>query len=182
MTSLVEQIPQVESSTVRSRVLAFCYAVTIFVGAFLVFQVQPVVSKTILPWFGGTPAVWTTCMLFFQVLLFCGYLYAHLLTSCLRRTWQGAVHVALLIAAIAVLPLPLTAEWKPTEGDEPTWHILKLLGATVGLPYLLLASTGPLRRPGSAGRFPAGHRIGCTRCRMSGRWRRCSPTRCFSSR
>lgn len=123
---------------------AWCFASSILIGAFLVFQVQPVISKTILPWFGGSPAVWTTCMLFFQVLLFGGYLYAHLSVKYLTPAWQGAVHALLVIAAVSLLPIMPNAGWKPVDSQNPTWRILLLLGANVGLPYFLLSSTAPL--------------------------------------
>ncbi|HEX4145684.1 MAG TPA: fused MFS/spermidine synthase, partial [Pirellulales bacterium] len=105
---------------------------------------QPLLSKFILPWFGGSPAVWTTAMLFFQVMLFAGYAYAHLLTRIFAPRWQAIVHTALLITAAALLPIAPDAAWKPTGAGEPTWRILALLVVCVGLPYLVLASTGPL--------------------------------------
>ena len=89
------------------------YAATIFLSAFLLFQVQPLISKQILPWFGGTPAVWTTCMLFFQVLLLGGYAYAHLVSTRLRQPRQVAVHLVLLAAALAFLPITASTAWKP---------------------------------------------------------------------
>ena len=76
------------------------YALTTLVGALLLFQVQPIISKFILPWFGGSPAVWTTCMVFFQTVLFAGYAYAHFSVKYLRPRWQG-LHLALLAAACA---------------------------------------------------------------------------------
>lgn len=119
------------------------YAVTIFLSAFLLFQVQPLIAKIILPWFGGTAAVWTVCMLFFQVLLLAGYVYAH---GCvrLRAPLQRFVHIALLALAAATLPLAASAAWKPAGGEDPTWHILGLLAGSVGLPYFALSTTGPL--------------------------------------
>lgn len=120
------------------------YASAIFLGAFLLFQVQPLIGKFILPWFGGGPAVWTTCMLFFQVLLLAGYAYAHWLSTKLGRRRQAVIHIALLVAAVATLPIIPSARWKPAGGAEPTWGILALLAATVGLPYLVLATTSPL--------------------------------------
>ncbi|MFP4056721.1 MAG: spermidine synthase [Candidatus Brocadiia bacterium] len=120
------------------------YALTIFLSAFLLFQVQPLIAKYILPWFGGTPAVWTTCMLFFQVLLLGGYLYAHLLRTRLRQRVQVVVHVAALALAVALLPITPDAGWKPEGSADPTWRILALLAVSVGLPYFLLASTSPL--------------------------------------
>ena len=120
------------------------YALTIFISALLLFQVQPLVSKTILPWFGGTPAVWTTCMLFFQVLLLAGYAYAHVVSSRLARTRQVLLHLMIMAAALAVLPIIPNPGWKPDGTEAPTWRILALLAATVGLPYFVLSTTGPL--------------------------------------
>src|SRR5450755_438884 len=119
------------------------YAVTILVSAFLLFQVQPVIARMILPWFGGSTAVWTTCLLFFQSVLLLGYLYSHWLYKKLRPRAQMAAHMALLAVSAAVLPIWPAASWKPTGGDDPTLRILLLLLASVGLPYFLLA-TGPL--------------------------------------
>ncbi|HEY4234731.1 MAG TPA: fused MFS/spermidine synthase [Lacipirellulaceae bacterium] len=124
--------------------LIWNFAAAIFTSAFLLFQVQPIISKYILPWFGGAPAVWTTCMLFFQAVLFCGYLYAHLSQRFLTPKWQGALHIGLLIAAVLLLPIEPSASWKPQDSSDPVWRILLLLGVTVGLPYFLLSSTGPL--------------------------------------
>ncbi len=120
------------------------FAATTLLGAFLVFQVQPVISKCVLPWFGGTPAVWTTCMLFFQVLLFAGYLYAHVLRTFFRPLVQGCIHVSLLGIAALTLPIEPSNAWKPTGSESPTLHLLWMLSVHVGLPYFVLSSTGPL--------------------------------------
>jgi hypothetical protein len=112
-------------------------------SAFLLFQVQPVISKFILPWFGGGPGVWTTCLLFFQVVLFVGYSYAHALTR-LPRRWQGIIHGVLVLAAAATLPIAPGPQWKPTGLEEPTGRIFLLLLANVALPYFVLSSTSPL--------------------------------------
>jgi len=120
------------------------YAVTIFLSSFLLFLVQPLIARLILPWFGGSAAVWTTCMLFFQVLLLAGYAYAHLIIRKLEGRPAAIVHTVLLAAAIALLPISPSEAWKPAGEDEPISRILLLLGATVGLPYFLLASTSPL--------------------------------------
>ena len=119
------------------------YAGTIFLSSFLLFLVQPLIARLILPWFGGSAAVWTTCMLFFQVLLVAGYAYAHGLGKLGGRR-QAIVHSVLLGAALLTLPIAPAASWKPAGGDEPISRILLLLGASVGLPYLVLASTSPL--------------------------------------
>jgi SAM-dependent methyltransferase len=119
------------------------YAGTIFLSSFLLFLVQPLIARQILPWFGGSAAVWTTCMLFFQVLLVAGYGYAHWLGRLGGRR-QAMLHSLLLLLAIATLPIAPDDSWKPVGGAEPVTRILLLLGATVGLPYLLLSATSPL--------------------------------------
>lgn len=119
-------------------------AVTTLVSAFLLFQVQPLISKMILPWFGGSTAVWTTCMLFFQSLLLGGYAYAHLLTVLRRPFLQAGIHLLLLAIAVLALPINPDSVWKPPDSNYPTWRILLLLLANVGLPYFLLSSTAPL--------------------------------------
>jgi len=120
------------------------FAVTIFTGAFLLFQVQPLIAKYILPWFGGGPGVWTTCLLFFQVLLLGGYAYAHFSSRWLKPRVQAIGHLVLLAAALALLPITPSDSWKPTGSDHPTLQILALLAASLGLPYFVLSSTGPL--------------------------------------
>jgi SAM-dependent methyltransferase len=120
------------------------YGATIFLSSFLLFVVQPLIARLILPWFGGSAAVWTTCMLFFQVLLLAGYAYAHASNAKLAPRAQAILHSALLAAAVATLPIAPHESWKPSGAEEPISHILLLLAAAVGLPYLLLASTSPL--------------------------------------
>jgi len=120
------------------------YAATIFLSAFLLFQVQPLIAKFILPWFGGSAAVWSAALLFFQLVLLAGYLYAHCLVRFLRAKQQFLVHSTLLAFGFATLPIVPAAHWKPLGGDDPTWRILLLLTATIGLPYMLLAATSPL--------------------------------------
>ncbi len=120
------------------------YAATIFLSAFLLFQIQPMVARFILPWFGGSSLVWTTCMLFFQVALVLGYAYSHFITNRLSPTQQWALHTVLLAVAIVFLPVKPADFWKPEDGAYPTWRILVLLAASVGLPFFLLSTTGPL--------------------------------------
>jgi SAM-dependent methyltransferase len=124
--------------------MIFLYACTIFLSAFLLFQVQPMIGKMILPWFGGSAAVWSTCMLFFQVVLFLGYLYAHLTTRFLTPRRQSLLHLALLLASLGLLPIAASSSWKPGAGDDPVPLIVGLMGASIGLPYFLLSTTGPL--------------------------------------
>jgi hypothetical protein len=118
------------------------YAAAISLSAFLLFAVQPVIAKMILPWFGGTSAVWSTCMLFFQVVLLLGYLYAHWLQRRPPRR-QAILHSVLLAASLAALPILPNPEWK-TGAGPPSARILALLAVTVGMPYFLLSSTSPL--------------------------------------
>lgn len=120
------------------------YALTIFLSAFLLFQVQPMIAKMILPWFGGGAAVWATCLLFFQAVLLAGYGYSHGLINRLKPKQQWMLHAALLVAAIAVLPIAPDASWKPADPGAPQWKIIALLAVTIGLPYFLLSTTGPL--------------------------------------
>jgi SAM-dependent methyltransferase len=122
----------------------FLYPLTIFLSAFLLFLVQPVIAKQILPWFGGSAGVWTTCLFFFQLLLLCGYAYAHWSIRVLRPGPQVIVHTVLLLASLASLPIIASADWKPSGDEFPVLRILGLLFATVGLPYFMLTTTGPL--------------------------------------
>jgi len=122
----------------------FAFSLTIFWGACLLFLVQPLIARFILPWFGGGPAVWTTCMLFFQVLLLGGYAYAHFSISRLTPRRQVITHLCLLALAVALLPITPGDQWKPADGSHAAGHILLLLLACLGLPYLVLSATGPL--------------------------------------
>lgn len=126
------------------RWLVPIYSGAILLSAFLLFQVQPMISRMILPWFGGIPAVWTTAMLFFQIILFLGYFYAHLSAKLFGERNQAAAHLAILALALACLPILPDVTWRPIANDDPTWRILGLLGATVGIPYFVLSTTGPL--------------------------------------
>src|SRR5580693_2384740 len=116
------------------------YAVTIFVSAFLLFEVQPMVGKIILPWFGGSAAVWTTCILFFQLLLLAGYIYADVTSRLLPPPAQGVLHALLLLLAWFTLPLNPSSELAQVGGGNPEWRIALVLGMSVGLPYFLLST------------------------------------------
>ena len=119
------------------------YAALTFLSALLLFVVQPLMARAILPWFGGAAAVWTTSLLFYQTLLFAGYAYAHLGRRLgIRR--QALLHVTLVILSLLLLPVTPAAAWQPTGPESPTWRLLGLLAASVGVPYLLLAGTTPL--------------------------------------
>jgi len=129
------------------------YALTIFLGAFLLFQIEPIVAKYILPWFGGAPTVWTTCLLFFQTLLLAGYTYAHLICTKLSPRRQITIHLGLITICIVVMmfsallwksPIMPRASWKPVSEDFPAARILLMLSASIGLPYFALSATAPL--------------------------------------
>jgi len=130
------------------------FAFTILLSAFLLFLVQPIIAKQILPWFGGTSAVWITCLLFFQVLLLAGYTYAHVLTRRLAPRRQVLLHTALLVASLVFLPIVPSVAFKPGAETDAALRIIVLLLATIGLPYFLLSSTGPLLQKWVAPRFP----------------------------
>lgn len=132
------------------------FAATVFASAFLLFLVQPIIAKQILPWFGGNASVWTVCMVFFQVLLLGGYAYADALSRRVSPRMQAIVHTVLLAASLAFLPILAADSWKPDPDTDPAPRILALLGATIGLPYFLLSTTGPLVQAWFARSFPAG--------------------------
>lgn len=134
----------------------FFHAITIFLSAFLLFQVQPMIAKMILPWFGGTAAVWATCLLFFQVTLLLGYGYAHGLVRRLPPARQWMLHAGLLAIAVFLLPVTPDEAWKPVDPSAPAWRILGLLAATIGLPYFLLSTTGPLIQAWYVQKHPGG--------------------------
>ncbi len=120
------------------------FAGTIFSSAFLLFLVQPLIAKQILPWFGGTAAVWAVCMVFFQELLLAGYAYSDWVSRRLAPRRQVVLHIGLLALSLVFLPVVAAPYWKPTGSEDPTLWILGLLAATIGLPYFLLSTTGPL--------------------------------------
>src|SRR5215472_10770023 len=120
------------------------YALTIFASAFLLFQVQPLITKMILPWFGGVAAVWTVCLLFFQVVLLAGYFYAHALTTRFSSRMQARIHAAIAAASLLALPILPKNSLKPSGSAAPAWHVLAILALTVGLPYFVLSATSPL--------------------------------------
>jgi len=136
------------SRHVSIRVILF--ALNVFLSAYLLFQIQPMIGKVILPWFGGTPTVWSTAMLFFQVLLTGGYAYAAWLVRQHRQRW---IHLTLIVSTLGVLvllgvvwraPTIPSINWRPADVSSPTLHIFLILGVSVGLPYFVLAANGPL--------------------------------------
>lgn len=120
------------------------YSATIFLSAFLLFQVQPILAKLILPWFGGAAAVWIVSLAFYQLTYLFGNLYAHLLIQRAGTHISTRAHVLLLGISLLLLPILPSAFWQPRGGEEPAWRILGILAATVGLPFFLLSATSPL--------------------------------------
>jgi hypothetical protein len=119
-------------------------SLTIFLGAFLLFLIEPLFAKLILPWFGGSAAVWATCLVFFQSALLLGYLYADIVTRRLDPRRQSLLHITLLLASLLFLPIAPHAWWRPHSGGDPAWHILVVLTASIGAPFILLSATSPL--------------------------------------
>ena len=130
------------------------YAFTVGFSAFLLFLLQPIIAKQILPWFGGSAAVWTTCLVFFQCMLLAGYFYADWTTRKLSPQRQALLHIALLATAVILLPIIPDSQWKPSGGEAPSLRILLLLAATIGLPYFLLSTTSPLVQVWFSQRYP----------------------------
>ena len=119
------------------------YLVIIFLSAFLLFQVQPLIAKLILPLFGGGAAIWTACLLFFQAFLLLGYLYAHLLSQIKNLKIQFYIHATMLLLSLVYMPIGLI-QLDNMSQEDPLMGILTLLIVSIGLPYFLLSSTGPL--------------------------------------
>jgi hypothetical protein len=117
---------------------------TVLAGALLLFEVEPLIAKAILPWFGGSAQVWTTCLLFFQAALLAGYFYAHVMTTRVAPAWQWRIHAVLLAISLVFLPIIPAEHWKPVGGEDPLVLILGLLTTTIGLPFVLLSATSPL--------------------------------------
>jgi len=126
---------------VREKLL---FGSTIFSGSLLLFLIQPMMAKAILPWFGGAAGVWACALFFFQAALLAGYGYAWWSARYLAPRAQALLHLALLAASLLLLPVAPRASWKPTGPDEPAAHIVALLAVSVGLPYFLLSANSPL--------------------------------------
>jgi spermidine synthase len=131
------------------------FVATTFASAFLIFLVQPLVAKRIVPWFGGVPAVWSLCLAFYQTTLFAGYAYAYLLIARANPRVQLVLHAAAIAAAIYALPVLPSDAWRPDGGGDPSAQILAILLANVALPFFALAATGPLVAVWFSRRYPA---------------------------
>jgi hypothetical protein len=132
------------SGPALQRVTGLAIPGSIFLGAMLLFLIEPLIAKMILPWFGGTAGVWTVCLVFFQVALCAGYFYAHGLTRLLSPGRQRLLHLLLLAGSSLLLPVTPSPALRPSGAGEPVLGVLLLLSVTIGAPFMLLASTGPL--------------------------------------
>src|SRR4030042_3393567 len=139
------------------------YLLCLFLSAFLFFQIQPMIAKYFLPLFGGITAVWSTVMLFFQILLTGGYAYGHYLIGRIKTHRQWKIHSILLAISVSVILLlaffwtsPITppASWKPQTVENPIWHIFFLLAISIGLPYFMLSTNSPLMQAWFSRAFP----------------------------
>ncbi|HJU65518.1 MAG TPA: fused MFS/spermidine synthase [Gemmatimonadaceae bacterium] len=130
--------------TARKRLLVALFSATLFVNAALLFSVQPMFSKMVLPLLGGTPSVWNTCMLFFQTALLGGYLYAHLSARWLGSRRQSILHLVLLIASLATLPIAVAEGWRPAAGATPVPWLIALLSISIGAPFFTLSAGAPM--------------------------------------
>ena len=125
------------------KLLRCLYALTIFLSAFLLFVVEPMVAKQLLPTLGGSSAVWTTCLVFFSIVLLLGYLYAHWVSSRFTPRQQAVIHILLLTAALMMLGVPVSPE-PAAVSYHPALTVFRVLATLIGLPYLALSATTPL--------------------------------------
>ena len=124
--------------------LLIVFTVSMFVSASLLFLVEPMMAKMALPLLGGTPAVWNTCLVFFQAMLLAGYLYAYAVTKWLRRRAQIILHISVALTPLAVLPLHIPAGWEPPSDSSPVLWVLAMLSVAVGLPFFMLSASTPM--------------------------------------
>src|ERR1700722_19441517 len=136
--------PALTADGTEARYLSvWLYSGSIFLSAFLLFQVQPILAKLILPWFGGAAAVWIISLAFYQLTYLFGNVYAHFLIQRGGPRLSARLHALFLLASLLLLPIIPKAFWQPHGAEEPTWRILGVLAATVGVPFLLLSATSP---------------------------------------
>ena len=133
-----------EINAAGARAIRFLFAATVALGAFLLFLLEPLFAKIILPRFGGSAAVWSTCLVFFQSALLLGYFYADVLTRRLSPVRQAAAHISLLVVSLSFLPIASHAILGASSSNYPALQILVLLTASIGVPFVLLSATSPL--------------------------------------
>jgi hypothetical protein len=124
------------------------FASTLFVSSALLFVMQPMFAKMVLPMLGGTPAVWNTCVVFFQATLLAGYAYSHITTARLAIRWQIILQAVLLLIALLALPIRLGPSWTPPTDHNPILWLIRVLVVSVGLPFFVVSTTAPLLQNG----------------------------------
>ena len=144
MDSIVQSAATEQPSSSRNRLLLTVYTAAIFVSALLLFSVQPLFTKMVLPRLGGSPAVWSVAMVFFQSLLLAGYAYAHYLMRLKSRMIPVLVHLVLLVIALATLPLSIRNGWGEPPNSGYAFWLLGLFAVSIGLPFFALAANNPL--------------------------------------
>jgi hypothetical protein len=142
--SVPAEQPREELSAARNRLVLVVYTAAIFVSALLLFSVQPLFTKMVLPRLGGSPAVWSVAMVFFQSLLLAGYAYAHVLMQIKNRAIPVAVHLALLVVALFTLPLSISTRFGEPPGSAYPFWLLALFAVSIGLPFFALAANNPM--------------------------------------
>jgi hypothetical protein len=133
-----------EAKTDRSLSLIVLFAGTLFTSASLMFVLQPLFGKILLPLLGGSPAVWNTCMVFYQIILFLGYLYAHALSTRFDQHRQIQIHAAVIVISFLALPVALPENTVPPTDGNPTFWLLWTLFLAIGLPFFVVSTTAPL--------------------------------------
>jgi hypothetical protein len=137
--------------------MLWLFAASTFLGAALLFQLEPFVGKSLLPWYGGTPSVWNSCVFFFQLVLLLGYLYAHLLHRFLPMVWQLVVHAAVMTAAILTLPIRFEVAGLTGTVTHPEVSLLSELVMSIGLVFFVISTTAPLLQSWYAAAVPHGN-------------------------
>ena len=128
----------------RSLSIIFLFAATLFISASIMFVLQPMFGKILLPLLGGSPAVWNTCMVFYQTILFFGYLYAHFLSTRQNNHRQILIHGGLILISFLALPLALPENTIPPTDSDPTFWLIGILSLSIGLPFFVVSTTSPL--------------------------------------
>jgi len=146
-----DRMPVVDRGAVAQRLTPLLYAATLFVSALLLFSIQPMFARMVLPKLGGAPAVWSVAMVFFQTVLLAGYAYAHLLNRQLPPRWAAAFHLALLGLTATMLPISIAAGWGTPPSEGTAFWLFGLFAVSIGLPFFTLSASAPLLQSWFAG-------------------------------
>ena len=136
--------PVVDRGAAARQLTPLLYAATLFVSALLLFSIQPMFAKMVLPKLGGAPAVWSVAMVFFQTVLLAGYAYAHLLNRLLPPRWAAAFHLALLGVTATMLPIAIATGWGAAPSEGTALWLFGLFAVSIGLPFFTLSASAPL--------------------------------------